>query len=134
MPENLPNIVFDKKLYFKDEKENASDYAFEKAWKNPIFESVEKADGDDRDSYDDQRTWVNPNAREINPENCDKVDLERFCKNLCRCIPLIMGFLPGCGGMRMIDCPLSKEMGGWRQFSKFEKMTERVDHENDSKV
>ena len=47
---------------------------------------------------------------------------------------LTMGFLPGCGRMVMIDCPLSKAMSGWRKFSKFEQMTEKIDHENDLKV
>ena len=64
MPDNFPNIVYDKKLYFKAEKEKASDYACKKAWKKPYLESAGKCD--DSDCYsmdDDQRTWGNPDAK-----------------------------------------------------------------------
>ena len=72
MPDNLPNIVFDKKLYFKDEKEKASEYAYEKAWKKSYLESAEKDSDSDCYSYDDQSIWDSPDAREINPNNCEK--------------------------------------------------------------
>ena len=72
MPDNLPTIVFDKKLCFKAKKVNASLYSYEKAWKIPYLESAEKFDNSDCYSYDDQRTWGLPGANEINPNNCEK--------------------------------------------------------------
>ena len=122
MPDNLPNIVFDKKLHFKAEEVKASVYFYEKAWKIPYLESADKCDDSDCYLSDDQRTWGLPDAKEINLNNCEKIDLERFCKNFIHRIPLTMGFLPGCDGMKIIDCPLSKAMGGWRRFSKCQKM------------
>ena len=35
---------------------------------------------------------------------------------------------------KIIDCPLSKGMGGWRKFSKFDTMIDDIDNRNASKV
>ena len=45
-----------------------------------------------------------------------KMELDKFCRGIVFLIPLAIGFLPGCGGKKIIDCPLSKVMGGWRTF------------------
>ena len=45
-----------------------------------------------------------------------------------------MGFLYGCGEITIMDCLLSKAMNGWRNFSKFEQMREKIDHENNLKA
>ena len=64
--------------------------------------------------------------REVNPNNCEKTELDQFCRNIVFYIPLKTGFLPGCGGNKIIDFPLSKAMGGWRNFSKFDRMIDMV--------
>ena len=46
-------------------------------------------------------------------------------------IPLTMGFLPGCGENKIIDCPISTAMVSWR---KFENMIDIIDHPNSSRV
>ena len=45
-----------------------------------------------------------------------------------------MGFLPGCGENKTIDCPLSKAVAGWRKISKFNRMIDNINHPNASKV
>ena len=45
-----------------------------------------------------------------------------------------MGFLSGCGGNEIIDCPLFNAKGGWRYFSKCDMMIDNIDNRDVSKV
>ena len=118
----------------KKRKAKAGEYAQNNAWK-PIFSVLRKRD---ENSYcwesDDQSTWDEPSVREVHPKNCEKTELDKFCRNLVFYIPPAMVVLPSCGGNKSINYPLSKAMCGWRNIPKFDTMINDIDNRNDSKV
>ena len=97
MPDNFPNILFDKILYFRKEKVIAGEYAKNNARKPICFVPEERDDDYDCWLSDNQTAWIEPSVREVNPNNCEKIELDQVCRNLVFCIALTMIYLPGCG-------------------------------------
>ena len=125
--------MFYRRLYFKKEIK-AGEYSKHDAWK-PIY-SLPKERYEDSDcwSYGYQTSWGEPSLRQVSPKNCEQIELDKLCHNLVFCIPLTIGFLPGCGRKKIIDFPLSKAMGGCRNIVKVDMTIDKIAHPNASKA
>ena len=82
--------MFDKRLYFKQEKVNVGEYAKNDTLKPIYHVAVGKYEDPDCYSSAHQTPWGDPSVREVNPNNCEKKDLAHFFRNLVFCIPLTM--------------------------------------------